>query len=83
MNTDNMKASKRASRGPHSSSGHEPEKPRRSGLRIVDQLFARLQALIVAMVPLGYQDESGFHYGASPCRSERRADQFEHHNFVV
>jgi hypothetical protein len=35
------------------------------------------------MTPLGYEDESGFHYGSEPGFCEKQAGQSEKHDFVI
>jgi len=36
---------------------------------IAAAILAKLQAALDKRVPLGYQDENGFHYGQEPARS--------------
>lgn len=41
---------------------------------IAAAILAKLQAALDRRVPIGYQDEEGFHYGPEPVRSSKRED---------
>jgi hypothetical protein len=43
--------------------------PRAMGTEVIAAIAAKLSATVVAQVPEGYEDDSGFHFGTPGCKN--------------
>jgi len=83
MNAGSLKAAKKVSCDPQASPGRKSRGVPGFGLPVFGQMFARFQNLFIQLAPLGYEDETGFHYGARPSRWESGVRQSDQRDFAI